>query len=217
MEENLFTSQRVENFPNGGTLTIDANPDSSPTPITSAAVQMAIAAFKHQQWQAKAIDADAQLSEIGKEAKRAPARQKCVQTITNALASVENLEQSLEQREREFYAWPALQPSDAVAAIQDREIRDYVNSLSSDKLAELTREMNQGLQPAITLALLRSPIPIGKEKGVADVAQNAWRAARNLTDPSFARRIGISRDSVEWAKRNFAHLSGMFRIAPERP
>jgi len=58
-------------------------------------------------------------------------------------------------------------------------------------------KLGRGGAERVTLALLRSPIPIGMEE---EAARGAWRSAIEIRNPDAVREIKLETKQLEWGK-----------------
>lgn len=70
---------------------------------------------------------------------------------------------------------PALEPSDAVGALRDREIRDGLGALTDVQREKLRADMKAGKAEGALHALLRDPLADLRVSPDAEYARNVWR------------------------------------------
>lgn len=91
---------------------------------------------------------------------------------------------------------PPLSQTDAVGAIEDREIRDLVRAMQPDEQAALAHELLAGQHPRVLAALLRSPLPWTGVLG--DTLPAAWATAKARANPHEYRLREQAQQAVAW-------------------
>lgn len=164
------------------------------------------------------INADPQLSDIGKTNKLRPIYQDLIETIAGCHVALGQFELRLKKREADFYAVPELAPGNSVAAMQEYEIRgwwreqpyqarlDMIHAFKKGegdlkKLADLER---------IQLALMRSPVALVDAE--SKLANEAWRELRDQVNPAQAAALKANAESLEWGQRGLKITAGLATI-----
>ena len=156
----------------------------------------------------KAVDRDETLSDIGKQQRLDPLREKAVTAVAASWANLAPFEKHLDEREAALLAVPQVDASHAAAAIEDREIRDWWRSLPTDeRLKMLEKVTTEPGHERIELALLRSPIALADHETRA--IREAWDKARRLENPAEALAIDAGRRALDWSRQGLAHVAGI--------
>jgi hypothetical protein len=101
---------------------------------------------------------------------------------------------------------PALAPTDVVGGLLDRELRDYVRSLTAEGHNALAQSIINGGDPRMLDALQRSPIAL---PAVLAAVVPAAREALLLKDnPAYARQASEARARNEWLATVVAQAQG---------
>ncbi len=137
---------------------------------------------------------NANLSEAGKKKHIEPYLQAAREAMTKARTALSDYAGSTAQKAMKALAVPELDVADAVGAMEDREIRDWVRSRGEAKSGEVVEEMQRN--PRVVQAVLRSPIGFGM---LGDTAERLWRQEVEPGNPEYleAKRRG---ESVKWAE-----------------
>ena len=98
--------------------------------------------------------------------------------------------------ERTLFSVPRIEPTDAVTALADREIREWFGTLDASTRAKYANEMIAGERRELLVALVRSPIPTPYEH----VAKTAWRACVERAEPQKVAGLAKRRERLEWAR-----------------
>jgi len=78
-----------------------------------------------------------------------------------------------------LFTFPTLEPSDAVGALRDREIRDGLGTLTDVQREQLRSDMKAGKADGALHALLRDPLADLRVSPDAEYARNVWSARVN--------------------------------------
>ena len=158
------------------------------------------------------ITSDQNLSQTGKDTRLDPVRTEALQNIAAGAETLNRYEAQINAREAEMLALPKLPEQATVAAIEEREIRDYWRSQSLEERTKISRQMqdNPAAHERLMLAVLRSPIPVALDEG-KELMTELWSAARRASNPELAASIADSRQALEWARRGYAHAAVIAR------
>lgn len=157
----------------------------------------ALAALEQARQRAKD---DRNLSDIGRAKVTDPARAAALAAIQEAAADLDELRHAAAVLERQVFGPPVLEPTDAVAAIVDREIRDYLRALPPGDRAASIKEL--GGSSAMLAAVLRSPIPLPV---FSDYAAKLWREVQAVAHPKAAELSG-RQSALAWAESTLPAL-----------
>ncbi len=187
----------------------DLHKGSIPTLMFSSAV-VKLGKFADE---AASINEDARLSMIGRAERLEPLQKDILFTIARADASIDVQERHWNQQEADLLALPQIDPTNAVAAIEARECRDWFRSQSSEEQRKVMEEMraNPADQEIMMLAFLRSPIP--QLDGHAKFARSLWNEMKQKANPDAVVAIEQGRKNVEWARRGVAFVAGISKNA----
>ena len=143
------------------------------------------------------VGRDARLTEHGRDDALKEVRGAAVANVALAWSKLAEHEVGLVEREHKLYEVPQLERGDAVGALLDREARDYARSLTGSARDELMRHLRTGEAESVTLALLRSPVPIGNLESVAIQSFRSGVERRNPQEVEFLR---AQQEQLEWAR-----------------
>ena len=156
-------------------------------------VKGAMDAFANLDEARRAVAADPQLSPVGKIEKVAAQRQQVAGQITKALEELEQFGKNIQEFEAKTYAPPALDPGDAVGALTDMELRQFLRAQKGADKGSAYAEI--GANPRLQAAVLRSPVPL---PSFTDLAQKCWSRHVEATSPD-ATKVKHFRAAHEWA------------------
>lgn len=154
------------------------------------------------------VSNDATLSTFGRDQKLEPLQKSALLNIANTDAQLDREEEHFAKRESELLAVPKIDPSHSVAAIEAREIRDWLRSLPPKEKTEVLQKMHD--EPGhdnLILALLRSPIPQLDQE--AKFARDIWSRSRRLANPTEAFAIDQGRANIELSRKGTAHAAAL--------
>lgn len=159
----------------------------------------------------KDIGGDRTLSSLGVDQKSGPVKANLVERIAAAAGQVKLFDNTTTNLELKLYELPGIDQSHAVAAIEDREIRDWWRSL---KIEARTKMLDQVRGDAtkherLMIALLRAPAPLALLDHETKFMREVWNESKRLANPEIAAEIDISRQHVETARRGLGHLAGI--------
>lgn len=199
MQEQLGKARVFsELLANGRTLAYGSvNPDNTQDNQAQACVDRATALVVKLSDETKATAGNKELSGYGQERRLVAPRLQTIIGITDAWIALEAYELEVKQQKTAFYAWPTIDPQNAAEAAVDREIRDWIRSRGGKEAAEVMRQIEQGDNPRIILALLRSPIPMGVPE---TLALDAWNKQIRNDKPYEADLLDRRVASIEWAE-----------------
>ncbi|WP_457788329.1 hypothetical protein [Pseudomonas sp. PL-6] len=185
----------------------DGDLTSYPIQIFHNALPLAAEAFA----KLKAIGDDRTLSVLGIEQKSDPVKAEMVGRVAAAAGQVRLFENGITNMENQLYALPSIEPGNAVAAIEDREIRDWWRSLSSKEHIKMLDQVkgDPTQHERLMIALLRAPAPLSLLDHQTKYVREVWKDAKRAGDPETAARIELDRQHVEIARRGLAHVAGI--------
>ncbi|MFI8737406.1 hypothetical protein ACIGKM_15955 [Ectopseudomonas toyotomiensis] len=159
----------------------------------------------------KSISQDGTLSALGIDQKSEPVKTDMVSRIAAAAGQVRMFEGTIANMEARLYAFPTIDPGNAVAAIEDREIRDWWRSMKIDKQTKLLDEVkaDPGKHERLMIALMRAPTPLALLDWQTKVVAETWKGAKRAADPVTADTIDNDRRLVETSRRGLAHVAGI--------
>jgi hypothetical protein len=143
------------------------------------------------------VEQDGRFTQAGRDAELLERKKMPIVNTADASQRIINYGNSLLEREAAIFAVPPLSPHDSVGALLDREARDYVRSLSGPDRAAMLQQLSRGEAERMTLALLRSPVPLGNEERVA---QQAWRTAVESANPDAVEQLAAETEQLRWAQ-----------------
>lgn len=199
--ENFTADQRVQ-IASGHTFDIPAFPDTTganrEAEVIASAVWSSVVDYVPQ---VNSVKSDQRFSDFGRAEKIAPLSETAYVRLLGGWRNLQSFERSIDAREQALLGIPAIDKSNLLAQLEDREIREWWGRQSVETRAEqmrLAAETGEGER--LALAILRSPIP------QADVEKahlrEIWNTARRNADPVEAERIDLGRKSAEWTARN---------------
>lgn len=154
------------------------------------------------------VEADATLSELGKARKLEPLRKELIKKIAGNDANVDVDERHWNAQEAELLAVPKVDPGNTVAAVEDREIRDWWRAQSQDDRSKIMQRMQaEPGNERLMIAMLRSPIPQLDHE--VKFMRELWNQLARLNDPAKAFAIQDGRAGVELARRGIAIVAGI--------
>ncbi|CAG9247077.1 conserved hypothetical protein [Burkholderia cepacia] len=205
--ENFTADQRVQ-LGTGHTFDIPAFPDT--TGSSNEAQVVTAALWSHVSDcvpQVNAIKADRRYSDYGRAEHLEPIAETAHLRLVGAWHNLNGFEKSIDSREKALVGVPAIEPSNLLAYLEDRELRDWWTAQGVEARAGLMRQFDEASAESMrmALAILRSPLP------QADVEKtyfkDAWDKAARASNPIEAERIALGRKAIEWSERNlhYAH------------
>jgi hypothetical protein len=147
---------------------------------------------------------DAKLSELGKSEKLAAPREAAVTVAARCWQNLADYAADVAEREAELYAVPQIPPSHSAEAAIDGEIRHFIRSLTGEERTKFLTEIGEGKHQRITLALCRSPVPIGIPE---QVAMAAWRQSIALENVGTVAGLQVEHLAVEWGRSALAAVA----------
>jgi hypothetical protein len=154
------------------------------------------------------INADRRYSDEGREELLNPMRAKELEKILNAGFALKQAEVQIDGREAALLAKPAIDQAHSVAAIEAREIRDWLARFKND--GERIGAMETG-NDQVVLAVIRSPIPMSDP--LVAHANRVWAERRRAANPGEAWAIDNARASFEWQHRGLRQAAALAAIA----
>jgi hypothetical protein len=199
--ENFTADQKVQ-LGTGHAFDIPAFPDSTGSSNEAQTVAAALwANVVDFVPQVNAIKADRRFSDYGRAEHLEPIAETAHLRVIGAWHNLNGFEKSIDSREKALVGVPAVDPSNFMVQLEDREIREWWSRQDVATRAEQMRMMAEGGEAErIALAVLRSPVPqVDTEKAHF---RAAWEDARRAANPIEAERIALGRKSIEWASKN---------------
>jgi hypothetical protein len=206
IEGDLNTGATRYQIDHAGTFEL---PPLSGSDSTKLPIVMFHAAAQHLADTADAIssiDADPTLSALGKAQKLAPLRAELIEKVALTDANVDVEERHWSAQEKELLQVPGIDSSNTVAAVEDREIRDWWRGQSPEARHALMGKMKaEPGNERLMIAMLRSPIPQLDHE--VSFMRDLWNQLARLNDPGKAASIEVGRAQVEWARRGIATVA----------
>jgi hypothetical protein len=123
-------------------------------------------------------------------------RDPAIKTLAAVAEELGKFQADTRNAEIHHYRVPVLDRQDILGYLQEQEIRGHIRSLGDRAKAEMIRPLMEAKDPLLSLAILRSPLPIDSLH--AD-AEKGWHTYRDSQDPDTASRITLAKNSAEWA------------------
>ena len=199
--ENGATSFKFS--PNFAPFEIPACPDPNPHGLSRVLVNSTIDSLAAMVDQRTAIYEDAHLSGTGKDSKFDPIARNHNLSIARISDQVDMLEAAANRDESQMLAVAPIDPGHSVAAIEAREIRDWLARLPMEKAFEAIEHGGD----QVLLAVKRSPIPMSDP--LVKWANEVWNRNRRAAHPEKALQIDSDRATVEWARRGLGIVAGV--------
>lgn len=198
----------VYDLANGEPLVIDNPPghaDGGFTKATSEVVAILrkpanALAFLDRERQRLAEDDT--LSEVGRQQKINEHRTMAQEVAKGAREELEKAAAQAATWSQSLYAPPKLEPDDVASALIDQEIRTHIRGLTGDHLAKYAEALSN--QPRHLEAVLRSPVPLGRE--ISAVAEASWAAHIEKTNPRVRDLVQL-REAVAWGITNLPRIT----------
>lgn len=161
-------------------------------PAVALAARAARAAAEHANERTR-IAADPRLSDDAKREDSEALDRKFLQRIEDEAREAEQFAERVEADYSRTLNPPALDPTDAVGALNDRECRDYIRGLTA---AETLRLIADGSGRVVD-AILRSPLPM------PDVLIQAARQHRasTLSNSDQFRSLSRGKEYADWSRQ----------------
>lgn len=145
---------------------------------------------------------DAHLSPAGKAQQVQPKREAAMVAIKDAEVRIGGEKLRIEAARTKLYAVPQLEPTDAVGATLDAEIRARTGALEQAQRMELFAGYQQGENERVVLALMRDPFA----NSVTEIARTLWKERVDKANPTTVRTLASDAENVEWAASAVAAL-----------
>lgn len=158
----------------------------------------AIRAISDRDSRVKKIANDVRLSDAAKKADSEKIVDEVEAKVEGMMAEAKKVIDEFEKFRSSVFAVPALEPTNAVEAINDREVRDFFNTLSTEQRLTHFNEMQAGQHERVLLALMRSPLPL--KGSIANSVQVIWDDYVRRTRPDAARSADFRAVHVDWLK-----------------
>ena len=159
----------------------------------------------------KSIADDRTLSPLGIEQKSEPVKAEMVSRVAAAAGQVRMFEGTIANMEARLYAFPTIDPGNAVAAIEDREVRDWWRTMKVSEQTKLLEEVkaDPGKHERLMIALMRAPAPLSLLDWQTKFVAETWKEAKRAADPVTAHTIDNDRRLVETSRRGLAHVASI--------
>lgn len=159
----------------------------------------------------KNIADDRTLSPLGIEQKSEPVKAEMVSRAAAAAGQVKMFEGTIANMEAALYAFPTIDPGNAVAAIEDREIRDWWRSMEGVEQRKMLDEVKADpvKHERLMIALMRVPAPLALLDWQTKFVADTWKEAKRAADPVKAFTIDNDRRLVEIARRGLSHIGSI--------
>ncbi|MDH0095420.1 hypothetical protein N7333_02355 [Pseudomonas sp. GD04158] len=157
------------------------------------------------------ISQDGTLSALGIDQKSEPVKAEMVSRIAAAAGQVRMFEGNIANMEARLYAFPTIDPGNAVAAIEDREVRDWWRSMKASEQAKLLEEVkaDPGKHERLMIALMRAPAPLSLLDWQTKFVAETWKEAKRAADPVTAYTIENDRRLVETSRSGLTHVAAI--------
>jgi hypothetical protein len=145
------------------------------------------------------INRDERLTSEGKREPAATASKAAIKTLTWANREMSNYAADARNMAINHYAVPELNPADPkymMRLLHEQEIRNWIYSLGDKATVKLVGPLQDGTNDLLSLAILRSPVPLDS---LSEHAQAGWHAARDKADPETAQLIATCEELSGWA------------------
>lgn len=159
-----------------------------------AAVRAAMNGLAAYDAAVRRFSADKSLSDHGRDMAVSPVRGDASRAVANAEVTLETLANTVSMLEAQIFDLKPLEPGNAVAALEDMEIRQAIRSASGKDRESFLKAASDNAR--IQDAVLRSVVPLPMFSDVAKVSRQE-RIAR--TDPRVPQ-LTRARESLAWAK-----------------
>ncbi|MGK8436436.1 hypothetical protein ACRS3X_03615 [Ectopseudomonas hydrolytica] len=159
----------------------------------------------------RAISNDGTLSALGIDQKSEPVKADMVSRIAAAAGQVRMFEGNIANMEARLYAFPAIDPGNAVAAIEDREVRDWWRTMKVSEQTKMLEEVkaDPGKHERLMIALMRAPAPLSLLDWQTKFVTETWKEAKRAADPVTAYAIDNNRRLVETSRRGLGHVAAI--------
>ncbi len=145
---------------------------------------------------------DTHLSPAGKAQQVQPKRAAAMVAIEDAEVRIGGEKLRIEAARTKLYAVPQLEPTDAVGATLDAEIRARTGALEQAQRMDLFAGYQRGENERVVLALMRDPFA----NAVTEIAREMWKARVDKANPTTVRTLESDAENVEWAASAVAAL-----------
>lgn len=131
-----------------------------------------------------------------------------MEVIASSWTALDDEERFIAEREAKLLAVPTIAPSNSVAAIEAREIRDHWRTMSlSERTAALATIDREAGHEKLMLALMRSPVAQADHEVKA--VREVWNRTQRLSNPGEALSIEQGRANIAHARLCLAHAAGI--------
>ncbi len=210
----------VFRFASGGLVTILHSPDGANQQPVIDAVSCLVRYNSGKQ----AILDDAHLSQTGRDAKiqnwEIVEGLRLKQEMERFAEIVQSQADDTNRANAKLYSATKLEPNDAVSAINDNVIVDWMTSLPASELAKQLKTLQDGTMPRQVVALMRRSELIPLPAAIDAVVPDAWRASVQKLHPVACRemeqRIAVSEwqvQSIAAIAQHVPQLAGARRLA----
>jgi hypothetical protein len=199
---NELASRAEEAKPEGLRLYVDSDPGDE---IAARALRNLL----QLEQETHVAAGDPALTEYGRAQRLENPRAHAVIMMSHDYHAAQEHLKTVAQRERSLYGWSEIARGDFETSFADREIRDWLRTRGAQERTQLLDEIARGEAERITLALLRSPIPLGIEE---QLAHDAWRAAVRKSQPQAVEQVERAQQTAEWAASVVRECARQVRI-----
>ena len=174
----------------------------APMPIWAASHSInTLLKFDHDSAQ---LMRDRDLSEAGRSKRMGPIRDEAVKTMSAVYEQFGKHKGAMLNQEIHRYAVPALDRTDVVGYLRDRETRDAIRGMGNDALKQITGNSE------FILSVLRSPIPL--QPHLAEFAKANWRDMIDVRDPVGRATLNHENVAIDWAERILGTVRGTLTV-----
>lgn len=195
-----------------GGNTFHRDPDYGAATAATTMVLMMQDAITAATERANVIKQNPRLSPAGKTFDVEKVEDELVRSAVTTAREFDRMEASIAAAQEKFATVPALEPTDAVGYMADKDRREYVLKQSAVKQTALLQAWERGERLELAIALIRSDLVTsvddGKDRQLVDAARKAWAQKCRTTDPLRAANLDAHQRSLEWGRRIFSHQQG---------
>jgi hypothetical protein len=199
-ENHKDPNSSVYDLTNGNVIVITTPPPVEEVSYSQGIVHKAVNALAELEQAREKIKADKTLSDLGRIEKLAPLRQQVERQIAEARAAIDEHATYVAAFEAKTFSPPELAKEDAVAMLQDMEIRQHLRSLGNK--ADVKDYEQVVSSPRLMEAVLRSPVSMAPYTQMID---RPWREHIERTHPD-AKRLSGFKAAVKWAQGIISQL-----------
>ncbi len=167
----------------------------------SWAFQGAVRALVELDAKALVVQRDSDLSETGRAKKLHPLYDRAIEAYGFVSNDLSEYATTVQAKEEARYAVPAVGTNDVVSMMRDTEIRNAIRGMSDDERRGLFETLNEGENPQLLTAVLRSPFSLG---AMEVLARAGWKSAIDKADPKGIAAINLEKASIDWGWKTMA-------------